>query len=85
MSEEEKATFSFEDGVEHNVDDLSEEARLVYNKLVMINKNKQEFEINSNFEQEKLNILQAAYAHQLKTIVEPEERKIEPVSNKKKD
>ena len=85
MSGEEKETFSFEDGVQHNVDDLSEEGKLVYNKLIIIKKNKQEFEYNSKFEQEKLNILQAAYAHQLKTIVEPEERKIEPVSNKKKD
>ena len=44
MSEEEKATFSFEDGVEHNVSDLSEEGKLVYNKLVMVNNNKREFE-----------------------------------------
>ncbi len=64
MSGEEKETFSFEDGVQHNVDDLSEEGKLVYNKLIIINKNTQEFEYNSKFEQEKLNILKDAKAHQ---------------------
>ena len=83
MSEEEKATFSFEDGVEHNVSDLSEEGKLVYNKLVMVNNNKREFEANAQFEVEKLSILSAAYAHQLKGFITKEENKIESISNKK--
>ncbi len=83
--EESKETFSFEDGIEHNVDDLSDEGKLVYNKLVLTNKNKREFQANAQFELEKLDILGAFFANQLKSIVNPEGSSNEPSSDSKEN
>jgi hypothetical protein len=51
---------------EYKVNDLSEEARLIYNKLAILQKQNQELVVNANFEVEKNEILQKHYIEQIK-------------------
>ncbi len=56
--ENEELTFSFaDDGKEYKVDDLSDEHKLIYNKVMLVNRQKNEIVSNANFEVEKLDIL----------------------------
>ena len=59
MTEEKKElTFTFdEDGKEYKVEDLSDENKILYNKVTLVNKQRQEVIANANFEVEKLEIL----------------------------
>tara|TARA_Y100001973_G_C5184010_1_gene326686 strand:- start:962 stop:1216 length:255 start_codon:yes stop_codon:yes gene_type:complete len=78
-------TFSFEDGVEHRLDDISDEGKLIFQKLSVINKAMRDVRANTDFELEKLSILSSHYANKLKEIVsqEKEVKQNEPESNKK--
>jgi hypothetical protein len=58
---------------EYKVNDLSEEARLIYNKLAILQKQNQELVINANFEVEKNEILQKHYIEQIKVHLPTEE------------
>lgn len=70
---EEVKTFSFEEGgQEYNLDDLNDEQGLLYNKLAVLEKQKNEFVGNANFEVEKLDILRAEYSRRLKESLESE-------------
>jgi hypothetical protein len=70
---EEVKTFSFEEGgQEYNLDDLNDEQGLLYNKLAVLEKQKNEFVGNANFEVEKLDILRAEYSRRLKESLENE-------------
>ena len=65
--------FSFDpDGKEYDPKDFNEEERLAYNKLVIVEKQKNDFIANANFEVEKLEILRLEYANRLKAILEGE-------------
>ena len=67
----EELTFSFsDDGKEYKVDDLSDEHKLIYNKVMLINRQKNEIVSNANFEVEKLDILAKHYSDLLKEAVE---------------
>jgi hypothetical protein len=77
MSEEnkkEELTFTFEeDGKEYKVDDLSDENKLLYNKVVFLNNQRRDTlnQIgNLNFEVEKLELLSQHYSNLLKNAVE---------------
>ena len=77
MSEEnkkEELTFTFEeDGQEYKVDDLSDENKLLYNKVVLLNNQRRDAlnQIgNLNFEVEKLELLSQHYSNLLKDAVE---------------
>jgi len=77
MSEEnkkEELTFTFEeDGQEYKVDDLSDENKLLYNKVVLLNNQRRDAlnQIgNLNFEVEKLELLSQHYSNLLKNAVE---------------
>jgi len=77
MSEEnkkEELTFTFEeDGKEYKVDDLSDENKLLYNKVVFLNNQRRDTlnQIgNLNFEVEKLELLSQHYSNLLKDAVE---------------
>ena len=77
MSEENKKdelTFTFEeDGQEYKVDDLSDENKLLYNKVVLLNNQRRDAlnQIgNLNFEVEKLELLSQHYSNLLKDAVE---------------
>jgi hypothetical protein len=77
MSEEnkkEELTFTFEeDGKEYKVDDLSDENKLLYNKVVLLNNQRRDAlnQIgNLNFEVEKLELLSQHYSNLLKDAVE---------------
>ena len=53
MTEEnrEELTFSFaDDGKEYKVDDLSDEHKLLYQKVILVNRQKNEIVSNANFE-----------------------------------
>ena len=77
--ENEELTFGFADGdKEYKVSDLSEEHRLVYDKVMLINRQKNEIVSNANFEVEKLDILAKHYSNLLKEAVEPK-KKVEVV------
>lgn len=66
-------TFSFEEGgKEYNVNDLNDEQGLLFNKLAVLEKQKNEFVGNANFEVEKLDILRAEYSRRLKESLESE-------------
>jgi len=66
-------TFSFEEGgKEYNLDDLNDEQGLLYNKLALVEKQKNDFVANANFEVEKLDILRAEYSKRLKDALENE-------------
>jgi hypothetical protein len=77
MSEEnkkEELTFTFEeDGQEYKVDDLNDENKLLYNKVVLLNNQRRDAlnQIgNLNFEVEKLELLSQHYSNLLKDAVE---------------
>ena len=54
--ENEELTFSFaDDGKEYKVDDLSDEHKLIYNKVMLVNRQKNEIVSNANFEVENTN------------------------------
>ena len=77
--ENEELTFGFaDDDKEYKVSDLSEEHRLVYDKIMLINRQKNEIVSNANFEVEKLDILAKHYSNLLKEAVEPK-KKVEVV------
>jgi len=82
MSEEnkkEELTFTFEeDGQEYKVDDLSDENKLLYNKVVLLNNQRRDAlnQIgNLNFEVEKLELLSQHYSNLLKDAVEGGDKK----------
>lgn len=79
MSDENKEpTFTFnEDGKEYKVDDLSEENKILYNKVTLVNQQRQEVIANANFEVEKLEILGKHYSNALKEAVEGDDTKVE--------
>ena len=81
MAEENKElTFTFnEDGKEYKVEDLSEENKILYNKVTLVNQQRQEVIANANFEVEKLEILGRHYSNALKEAVEGEDTKVEVV------
>ena len=69
----EPITFSFvEGGKEYNLDDLNDDQKLAYNKLMMVDQQKNELVSNANFELEKLDILRMEYQKRLKESVESE-------------
>lgn len=80
MSKEKKEelTFTFdEDGKEYKVDDLNDENRLLYNKVVLCNNQRRDLlnQINNlNFEVEKLELLSQHYSNELKNAVEGEDK-----------
>ena len=79
MSDEKKEpTFTFdEDGKEYKVEDLSEENKILYNKVTLVNQQRLEVIGNANFEVEKLEILGKHYSNALKEAVEGEDTKVE--------
>jgi len=81
MSEEKELTFTFdEDGKEYKVEDLSEENKILYNKVTLVNQQRQEVIANANFEVEKLEILAKHYSNSLKEAVESNNTKVEVVN-----
>ncbi|QDP55460.1 MAG: hypothetical protein GOVbin3762_64 [Prokaryotic dsDNA virus sp.] len=48
------------------VDDMSDEGKVIYNKLAIVQKNKNDIIANANFEVEKADILIAYFMEQLK-------------------
>ena len=69
----EPITFSFEEGgKEYNLDDLNDDQKLAYNKLMMVDQQQNELVSNANFELEKLDILRMEYQKRLKESVESE-------------
>ena len=81
MSEEKnELTFTFdEDGKEYKVEDLSEENKILYNKVTLVNKQRQDVIANANFEVEKLEILAQHYSNALKQAVEGDDTEVEVV------
>ena len=80
MSEEKELTFTFdEDGKEYKVEDLSDENKILYNKVTLVNQQRQEVIANANFEVEKLEILAKHYSNALKEAVEGDDTKVEVV------
>ena len=81
MTEEKKElTFTFdEDGKEYKVEDLSEENKILYNKVTLVNKQRQDVIANANFEVEKLEILAQHYSNALKQAVEGDDTEVEVV------
>jgi hypothetical protein len=81
MAEEKnELTFTFdEDGKEYKVEDLSDENKILYNKVTLVNKQRQDVIANANFEVEKLEILAQHYSNALKDAVEGEDTKVEVV------
>ena len=79
MAEENKElTLTFnEDGKEYKVEDLSEDNKILYNKVNRVNQQRQEVIANANFEVEKLEILGRHYSNALKEAVEGEDTKVE--------
>jgi len=56
------------------VDDMSEDSKLIFNKMSVVQKNKSDIIANANFEVEKADILIAHYMEQLKdNLPEPME------------
>lgn len=73
MSDEVKKseTFTFEEnGAEYKVDDLSDDNKVVFGKLKLINNQINELTFNANNELEKLNILRQHYGDVLQKAVE---------------
>ena len=81
MTDEKKElTFTFdEDGKEYKVEDLSEENKILYNKVTLVNQQRLEVIGNANFEVEKLEILGKHYSNALKDAVEGDEPKVEVI------
>ena len=73
-NKKEELTFTFEEnGKEYKVDDLSDENKLLYNKVVFLNNQRRDTlnQIsNLNFEVEKLELLSQHYSNLLKDAVE---------------
>ncbi len=64
------------------VDDMSEEGKVIYNKLAIVQKSKNDILANANFEVEKADILIAHYMEQLKdNLPEPMEDKEESAND----
>jgi hypothetical protein len=81
MAEEKnELTFTFdEDGKEYRVEDLSDEHKILYNKVTLVNKQRQDVIANANFEVEKLEILARHYSNALKEAVEGDDTEVEVV------
>ena len=81
MAEEKnELTFTFdEDGKEYKVEDLSDENKILYNKVTLVNKQRQDVIANANFEVEKLEILARHYSNALKEAVEGDDIEVEVV------
>ena len=81
MTEEKnELTFTFdEDGKEYKVEDLSDENKILYNKVTLVNKQRQDVIANANFEVEKLEILARHYSNALKEAVEGDNTEVEVV------
>jgi hypothetical protein len=81
MTEEKnELTFTFdEDGKEYKVEDLSDENKILYNKVTLVNKQRQDVIANANFEVEKLEILARHYSNALKEAVEGDDTEVEVV------
>ena len=81
MTDEKKElTFTFdEDGKEYKVEDLSEDNKILYNKVTLVNQQRLEVIGNANFEVEKLEILGKHYSNALKDAVEGDEPKVEVI------
>jgi len=81
MTEEKnELTFTFdEDGKEYKVEDLSDENKILYNKVTLVNKQRQDVIANANFEVEKLEILGRHYSNALKEAVEGDDIEVEVV------
>ena len=81
MAEEKnELTFTFdEDGKEYKVEDLSDENKILYNKVTLVNKQRQDVIANANFEVEKLEILAQHYSNALKQAVEGDDTEVEVV------
>ena len=81
MTEEKnELTFTFdEDGKEYKVEDLSDENKILYNKVTLVNKQRQDVIANANFEVEKLEILAQHYSNALKQAVEGDDTEVEVV------
>ena len=79
----EELTFTFdENGKEYKVNDLNDENKLLYNKVVLCNNQRRDLlnQIgNLNFEVEKLELLSQHYSNLLKTAVEGDDKGIEVV------
>lgn len=79
----EELTFTFdENGKEYKVNDLSDENKLLYNKVVLCNNQRRDLlnQIgNLNFEVEKLELLSQHYSNLLKDAVEGGDKEIEVV------
>jgi len=79
----EELTFTFdENGKEYKVNDLNDENKLLYNKVVLCNNQRRDLlnQIgNLNFEVEKLELLSQHYSNLLKNSVEGNDKEIEVV------
>lgn len=82
-NKKEELTFTFdENGKEYKVDDLTDENKLLYNKVVLCNNQRRDFLnqiANLNFEVEKLELLSQHYSNLLKNAVEGDDEKVEVV------
>tara|TARA_R100000995_G_scaffold82959_1_gene57808 strand:- start:116 stop:457 length:342 start_codon:yes stop_codon:yes gene_type:complete len=88
MSEEKKEieTFSFPGEEEqHDIAGLSEEGKVLLNKVSLFEQAKQELIANANFEIEKNDILYNNYMEQLREVVNKKEEEDEPISDKEKN
>ena len=67
------------------VDDMSEDSKLIFNKMSVVQKSKSEIIANANFEVEKADILIAHYMEQLKdNLPVPMEDEEESANNRDK-
>lgn len=82
-NKKEELTFTFdENGKEYKVDDLTDENKLLYNKVVLCNNQRRDLLnqiANLNFEVEKLELLSQHYSNLLKNAVEGDDEKVEVV------
>ena len=82
-NKKEELTFTFEEnGKEYKVDDLNDENKLLYNKVVLCNNQRRDLLnqiANLNFEVEKLELLSQHYSNLLKEVVESDDEKVEVV------
>lgn len=82
-NKKEELTFTFEEnGKEYKVDDLNDENKLLYNKVVLCNNQRRDLLnqiANLNFEVEKLELLSQHYSNLLKEAVESDDEKVEVV------
>jgi len=79
----EELTFTFEEGgKDYKVDDLNDENKLLYNKVVLCNNQRRDLLnqiANLNFEVEKLELLSQHYSNLLKDAVDGDDKEIEVV------